>query len=95
MRCWHGTNLPDKKRNYLLGQQSGFLFVLCSTSLSVGIVCFSLLFFFFFFFFFGAEDDMVMPHTRCSVCVIVEKLSVHLWMLGFDLDFMSWFFFSL
>lgn len=35
---------------------------------------------------------MVTPRTRCSVCVIFEKLSVHLWMLGFDLGFMSCFF---
>lgn len=38
---------------------------------------------------------MVTPRTRCSVCVIFEKLSVHLWMLGFDLGFMSCCFFSL
>lgn len=37
---------------------------------------------------------MVTPRTRCSVCVIFEKLSVHLWMLGFDLGFMSCFFLS-
>lgn len=36
---------------------------------------------------------MVTPRTRCSVCVIFEKLSVHLWMLGFDLGFMSCCFF--
>lgn len=38
---------------------------------------------------------MVTPRTRCSVCVIFEKLTVHLWMLGFDLGFMSCFFLSL
>lgn len=37
---------------------------------------------------------MVTPRTRCSVCVIFEKLSIHLWMLGFDLGFMSCFFLS-
>lgn len=37
---------------------------------------------------------MVTPRTHCSVCVIFEKLSVHLWMLGFDLGFMSCFFLS-
>lgn len=38
---------------------------------------------------------MVTSHTRCSVCVIIEKLSVHLWMLPIQLDFMIFFFFSL
>lgn len=37
---------------------------------------------------------MVTPHTHCSVCVVFEKLSVHLWMLRIELDFMIFFFFS-
>lgn len=37
---------------------------------------------------------MVTPHTYCSVCVIFEKLSVHLWMLRIELDFTIFFFFS-